>query len=179
MAEEAKRILIIAGANGAGKSTFAREYLPNEAGCPLFVNADWIAAGLSPFAPEQAALRAGRVMLAEMAEHLRRRESFAFETTLAGRTYTRLIPRWRVAGYTVHLIFLRLDSVELAVERVAVRVAQGGHPVPEPVIRRRFEQRWRNFNQVYRRLVDSWRLYDNSGEMPVLIDSGTANETKS
>lgn len=174
-----QRVLIIAGPNGAGKSTFAREYLPNEAGCPLFVNADLIAAGLSPFAPERAAWRAGRVMLAEITEHVRRRESFAFETTLAGRAYARLIPRWRAAGYSVHLIFLKLDSVELAVERVAVRVAQGGHNVPEPVIRRRFAQGWRNFNEVYRRLVDSWRIYDNSGETPELIETGAAHETES
>jgi len=173
------RVLIIAGPNGAGKSTFAREYLPNEAGCPLFVNADLIAAGLSPFAPEQAALRAGRIMLAEIAEHVRRRQSFAFETTLAGRAYARRFPCWRAAGYSRHLLFLKLDSVELAVERVAVRVAQGGHNVPEPVIRRRFAQGWRHLNDVYRPLVDSWRIYDNSGEMPELIETGPTHETES
>ena len=179
MAESSKRIIIIAGPNGAGKSTFAREYLPQEADCPLFVNADLIAAGLSPFAPEQAALRAGRLMLMEIAEHVRRQESFGFETTLAGRVYTRMIPRWRAAGYSVHLIFLKLDSVALAVARVAVRVSQGGHNVPEPVIRRRFAQGWRNFDEVYRRLVNSWRVYDNSGETPELIETGEAYETDS
>jgi len=173
------RVLIIAGPNGAGKSTFAREYLPNVAGCPLFVNADLIAAGLSPFAPEQAALRAGRIMLAEIAEHVRRRQSFAFETTLAGRAYARRFPCWRAAGYSMHLVFLKLDSVELAVERVAVRVAQGGHNVPESVIRRRFAQGWRHLNDVYRPLVDSWRIYDNSGEMPELIETGPTHETES
>src|SRR5512132_2248213 len=99
-----QKIMIIAGPNGAGKSTFAQEFLPNEAHCPLFVNADLIAAGLSPFAPEHAALRAGRVMLMEIAEHVRRRESFAFETTLAGRVYARMIPCWRAAGDSVHII---------------------------------------------------------------------------
>jgi predicted ABC-type ATPase len=89
-----RRVIIIAGPNGAGKTTFAREFLPNEAGCPIFVNADLIAAGLSPFAPEQAAIRAGRIMLEEIAEHVRRFEDFAFETTLAGRSYSQMIPRW-------------------------------------------------------------------------------------
>ena len=101
MAEVGQQVIVIAGPNGAGKSTFAREYLPNEAGCPLFVNADLIAAGLSPFAPEAAALRAGRFMLAEIAGHVRRRDSFAFETTLAGRSY------WRVydnSGETPQLL---------------------------------------------------------------------------
>jgi predicted ABC-type ATPase len=173
-----QRILMIAGPNGAGKSTFAREYLPNEADCPQFVNADLIAAGLSPFAPEQAALRAGRVMLAEIAEHVRLRETFAFETTLAGRTYAPMIARWRSVGYTVHLIFLKLDSVELALERVAVRVKQGGHNIHEPVIRRRFALGWRNFTELYRPLVDSWRVYDNSGETPILLESGVADDCK-
>jgi predicted ABC-type ATPase len=167
------RVIIIAGPNGAGKSTFAQEFLPNEAGCPLFVNADLIAAGLSPFAPEVAALRAGRIMLAEINRHTKGRESFAFETTLAGKVYARLIPEWRAAGYRVHLVFLRLHDADLAVARVAVRVVQGGHSVAEDVIRRRFVQGWNNFQNVYRDLVDSWSLYDNSGERPVLIGEGT------
>ncbi|HVQ36692.1 MAG TPA: AAA family ATPase [Pyrinomonadaceae bacterium] len=167
-----QRVIIIGGPNGAGKSTFAREFLPNEADCPVFVDADLIAAGISPFNPEVAAWRAGRLMLQEIAEHVRRGETFAFETTLAGRTYSRLIPGWRTAGYKVHLVFLGLDTAELAVERVRVRVDQGGHNVPEQVIRRRFEQGWRNFVEVYRPLVDSWRLYDNSGELPQLLETG-------
>lgn len=100
----APRIVIIAGPNGAGKTTFAGEFLPNEAGCPIFVNADLIAAGLSPFAPELAAFKAGRLMLEAIGEHVARRESFAFETTLAGRTYGRMIPAWRQQGYVVKLI---------------------------------------------------------------------------
>jgi len=102
------RILIIAGPNGAGKTTFAEEFLPNEAGCPIFVNADLIAAGLAPFDPDRAAIKAGRLMLAEIYEHIRRHESFAFETTLSGRLYARNIPAWRMAGFTVKLFFLRL-----------------------------------------------------------------------
>ena len=100
------RVIIIAGPNGAGKTTFAREFLPNEAGCPVFVNADLIAAGLSPFAPEIAAVQAGRLMLREMARHFAARVSFAFETTLSGRGYLRLIEQWQAAGYRVKLIFL-------------------------------------------------------------------------
>jgi predicted ABC-type ATPase len=167
-----KRVIIIAGPNGAGKSTFAREFLPNEAGCPVFVNADLIAAGLSPFAPDKAAIRAGRVMLEEIHRHATVGESFAFETTLSGRGYTHAIPAWRKAGYAVHLVFLRLPTVELAIERVAVRVAQGGHDVPVEVIRRRFDKGWRNFQQVYQPLVDSWQLFDNSGEEARLLEEG-------
>jgi predicted ABC-type ATPase len=168
-----KRIIIIAGPNGAGKTTFAREFLPNEAGCPIFVDADLIAAGLSPFGPDLAAQRAGRLMIEEIRLHVGRCESFAFETTLAGRFYARLIPRWRADQYRVHLVFLRLDTPELAIERVAVRVAQGGHNVLEDVIRRRFAQGWRNFHDLYRPLVDSWQLYDNSGELPRLLEAET------
>jgi predicted ABC-type ATPase len=171
-----RQVVIIAGPNGAGKSTFARQYLPNEAGCPIFVNADLIAVGLSPFDPAAAALRAGRLMLDEIHRHARSGRSFAFETTLAGRGYTRLISAWQVAGYWVHLTFLKLHDADLAVERVATRVAQGGHDVPEPVIRRRFEKGWANFQNLYRELVDSWRLYDNSGEESVLLEESRYHE---
>lgn len=170
------RVIIIAGPNGAGKSTFAQEFLPNEASCPLFVNADLIAAGLSPFIPADAAVRAGRLMLEEIRRHARSGQSFAFETTLAGRGYVRLIPRWQAAGYWVHLIFLKLEHPDLAVERVATRVAQGGHDVPESVIRRRFTKGWSNFENVYRELVDSWCLYDNSGEQVVLLKESKHDE---
>jgi predicted ABC-type ATPase len=156
-----KRIVIIAGPNGAGKTTFAREFLPHEANCPNFVNADLIAAGLSPFAPELAAFKAGRIMLETIAEHVARGESFAFETTLSGLTYTQMIPAWRASGYVVKLIFLSLVEVEIAIERVAARVTQGGHNIPEDVIRRRFAQGIKNFDR-YKSLVHSWQLYDNS-----------------
>ncbi len=164
---------IIAGPNGAGKTTFAQEFLPREAQCPLFVNTDLIAAGLSPFEPGAADIRAGRLMLEEIASHVRRRESFAFETTLSGRRYATLIPKWQQIGYEVALIFLWLPKVEMAVERVRERVRQGGHDVPEQVIRRRYEAGWRNFNRVYKRLVDHWFLYDNAGRDPVLLEKGT------
>lgn len=164
-------IILIAGPNGVGKTTFAREFLPQEASCLTFINADLIAQGLSPFRPEEAAVRAARLMLEMIAEYVERRESFAIETTLSGRTYARMIPRWRKAGYQVVLFFLQLPSEDLAVARVADRVAQGGHDIPEPVIRRRFHAGRANFHALYKPLVDAWRLYDNSGENPILIHS--------
>ena len=168
-----RKIFIIAGPNGAGKTTFAREFLPREAECPLFVNTDLIAAGLSPFEPGAADIRASRLMLEEIASHVRRRESFAFETTLSGRRYAALIPEWQQIGYEVVLIFLWLPKVEMAIKRVRERVRQGGHDVPEQVIRRRYESGWRNFNRVYKRLVDHWFLYDNAGRVPVMLEKGT------
>ena len=142
------KIIIIAGPNGAGKTTFAREFLPQEAGCPIFVNADLIAAGLSPFAPERAAIQAGRLMLKAIAQHVARRESFAFETTLSGVGYARKIPQWRQLGYRLELFFLSLPSADMAVQRVAERVRQGGHDIPEATIRRRFEAGRRLFFEV-------------------------------
>lgn len=165
-----KKIVIIAGPNGAGKTTFAREFLPNEAGCPIFINADLIAAGLSPFRPELAAVKAGKLMLAEIAEYARHGTSFAFETTLAGRTYARMIPLWEADGYHVKLFFLELPSSEMAIARVAERVRQGGHDVPEEVIRRRFTAGRNNFESLYRDIVDSWALYHNAGDEPQLVD---------
>jgi predicted ABC-type ATPase len=166
-----KRVIIIAGPNGAGKTTFAREFLPQEANCPTFINADLIAQGLSPFRPETAAARAGRIMLEMIADCVRRGESFAFETTLSGRGYAAMIRRWKRAGYRVALFFLELPRVELAIERVADRVAQGGHDIPEAVIRRRFAAGKRNFLNLYKPLADAWRHYDNAGDSPLLIES--------
>ncbi len=167
---EKLKVIIIAGPNGAGKTTFAREFLPNEATCPIFVNADLIAAGLAPFAPERAAAQAGRVMLEELERHFRSRQNFAFETTLAGRGYLRHITRWQLAGFRVELIFLRLANAEEAVARVAQRVKQGGHNLPEATIRRRFDAGLENFTHYYAPAVDLWALYDNSGEVPQLLD---------
>ena len=110
-------------------------------------------------------------MLAMIAEYVRHGENFSIETTLSGRTYARMIPQWRQAGYQVSLFFLQLPSAELAVARVADRVAQGGHDIPEPVIRRRFQAGIANFHSLYKPLVDAWRLYDNSGDEPILINS--------
>lgn len=165
-----RRIVIIAGPNGAGKTTFARSFLPEDARLPRFINADLIAAGLSPFAPEAAAVKAGRLMLDEMDEATARGDSFAFETTLAGLSYRRRIRRWRQSCYHVSLFFLSLPDVEAAVARVATRVRQGGHDIAEAVIRRRFAAGLRNFDTVYKSEVDAWALYDNAGDEPVLLD---------
>jgi len=167
------RILILAGPNGAGKTTFAREYLPNEAACPIFVNADLIAAGLSPFDPDAAAMRAGRIMLAEIRANVATRRDFAFETTLSGKAYARMIPGWRLDGYHVELVFLRLETAEIAIDRVRERVRQGGHSIPDHTIRRRFVAGIRNFEAVYKPLVDGWVLYDNSGNVPAILERGS------
>jgi predicted ABC-type ATPase len=167
-----KRIVIIAGPNGAVKTTFAKEFLPKEADCPDFVNVDLIAAGLSPFNPEKASLRAGLLVLQEIRCRVRAGESFAFETTLSGRHYAQLIPLWRNAGYHVKLIFLSLPTADLAIARISSRVAQGGHFVPENVVRRRFYAGLHNFQEIYSKLVNSWILYDNSGAGPKFIEAG-------
>lgn len=166
------KIVIIAGPNGAGKTTFARDFLPKEAQCPQFINADLIAAGLSPFSPETVAIKAGKLMLREIQGYAARRESFAFETTLSGRGYLQHIHEWRQLGFHVSLFFLSLPTVDIAIARVAERVRQGGHDIPEAVIRRRFAAGWRNFQQCYRDAVDAWAVYDNSGDEPVLNEWG-------
>ena len=166
------RAIIIAGPNGAGKTTFAREFLPGEAQCPVFVNADLIAAGLSPFAPEVAAIKAGRIMLAEIDEHVAHGRSFALETTLSGRAYATKILQWRARGYQVSLFFLRLPTAEMAVERVRLRVSQGGHHIPESVIRRRFDAGLAYFENIYKPAVNTWFLYDNQHRQPTLLAQG-------
>jgi predicted ABC-type ATPase len=167
-----KKIIIIAGPNGAGKTTFAREFLPFEAGCPVFVNADLIAGGLSPFQPEVAIFRAGRLMLEEIAHHAAAGRNFAFETTLSGLTYARMISEWRPSGYVVKLLFLSLATPEGAIARVAMRVRQGGHNIPPEVVRRRFAAGLKNFQSVYRNRVDFWQWFDNSGPTPRLLEEG-------
>lgn len=167
-----KRILIIAGPNGAGKTTFAQEFLPNEDACPEFVNADLIAAGLSPFQPEQVAFTAGRLMLNRIDQLTAAERSFAFETTLATRSYLRMIPQWQHAGYTVRLCFFKLPDPEFAIRRVAQRVALGGHAIPEAVIRRRYTRGWENLINDYIGLVDTWTICDATQTPPQLIETG-------
>ena len=167
-----KRILIIAGPNGAGKTTFATEFLLNEADCPTFVNADLIASGVNPFQPERSAVRAGRLMLDMIEEYVLDGESFAFEITLSGRGFARHIPHWREQGYWVKLYFLRLPSADMAVARVRSRVSQGGHDVPEEAIRRRFDAGWRNFNLIYKGLVDEWAVYSGAESPSLPIGQG-------
>ncbi len=168
----ADKKIIIAGPNGAGKTTFAHEYLPKESACSVFVNADLIAAGLSPFHPEVVAFRAGRLMLNEINHHVKQSANFAFETTLAGLGYVKRIKRWRADGYIVKLLFLSLATPEEAIDRVAFRVAQGGHNILEAVIRRRFKSGLINFENNYRHCVDYWKHINNSGDTPVLIEQG-------
>lgn len=164
------RILIIAGPNGAGKTTFAREYLPKELGIERFVNADLIAAGLSPFNPDLAQIAAGRIMLQEIDHFVKCRMNFAFESTLAGLTYARRIRQWKKIGYRVSITFLSLPSSAVAIQRVKNRVDQGGHDIPEDVIKRRFLSGLTNFSDIYKNLVDDWDLFDNMGKEPVPID---------
>jgi predicted ABC-type ATPase len=159
-------IYIIAGPNGAGKTTFANRFLPDYAMCSEFLNADLIAAGLSPFAPEQQSFLASELMLQRMRELLEARKTFSFETTLAARSYVNRIPEWQADGYKVSLFFLWLPSVEMAIERVANRVRQGGHGIPEPTIRQRYQRGLENFHHRYRPAVDEWILLDNSQVRP-------------
>jgi len=164
--------LIIAGPNGAGITTFAREFLPREAGILHFVNADLIAAGLSPLKPELAALAAGRLLLSELDRLAAARLDFAFESTLSGLTYATRLQAWKAAGYRVEIVFLRLASVRLALRRIADRVRQGGHPVPSADVRRRFVRGWDNFVTTYRPMADAWAVYDNSQQEARLLEEG-------
>lgn len=164
------RIHIIAGPPGAGKTTFAKEYLPQEAACKNFVDADLIANGLSPFAPERMGQRAIKLMQITIQDMLRMRETFGFETTLRSRDYASLIPEWRERGFVVQLIFLSLPSFELAQHRVNERARQGGQRVPADVVQRRFEAGEHNFHAVYKDIVDLWMHFDNSGPVPKLLD---------
>ena len=165
-----KKIIIIAGPNGAGKTTFARNFLPAEAQTLRFINADLIAAGLAPFNPESASFKAGRLMLEEIDECVDAGHSFAFETTLSGLAYLKKIAIWQKLGYEVKLWFLSLPNEDIAVSRVARRVMQGGHHIPEDVIRRRFKAGLENFHERYSKAVNSWAFYDSSGMHPELID---------
>jgi predicted ABC-type ATPase len=160
---------IIAGPNGAGKTTFALEYLPQVAGCTHFINADLIAAGLSPLAPERELLAASRLFLREIEERIEARENFAFETTLAGRTYLRLIKRLRADGWRVELIYLALPSVEMSKLRVAERVAHGGHNIPAADIERRFPRSLRHLLNDFSHRVDRCTCFMNDGESPALV----------
>ena len=162
-------LYIIAGPNGAGKTTFAREFLPNYADCKNFVNADLIAQGMAPFSPETAAVRAGRMMLGEIRAFVKRRASFAFEATLSGRGHVVLLRQLKAKGYKIHIFFLWVKNVDLALSRVRERVSRGGHDVPEAVVRRRFERSMGNFLAHYRPLADGWVLFENSQATPAVI----------
>ena len=163
MAEAKKlHLYIIAGCNGAGKTTASFTVLPEMLNCREFVNADEIAKGLSPFNPEGVAIQAGRLMIERVLHLLKEGETFAFETTLATRSYVNLIQRAQKRGYFVTLLFFSLSTPEQAVARVAKRVSQGGHNIPTDVILRRYDAGLRNLFQLYIPVVDYWALYDNS-----------------
>jgi predicted ABC-type ATPase len=166
-----KKIIIIAGPNGAGKTTFAKTFLPLEAHTYRFINADLIAAGLAPFNPESVSFKAARLMLNELNEFTKAGESFAFETTLSGVHYLQRIEEWKKWGYMVKLWFIGLSSSELAISRVAERVAQGGHNIPEEVIRRRYIASLKNLPR-YQKAVNSWLLLDGDKTPPEPIEMG-------
>lgn len=167
-------VVVLAGPNGAGKSTSASLLLKGALAVEEFVNADTIAQGLSAYRPESAAVAAGRVMLDRLRFLAHERRDFAFETTLSGRSHALWLQELRASGYAAHLAFLSLPSPELAVARVAERVRQGGHHVPENVVRRRYVAGLRNFFGVYHRVVNSWQMYDNSDLAgPRLVASGS------
>jgi predicted ABC-type ATPase len=167
--ERKPNVFIVAGPNGAGKSTFARLFLPDYADCKEFVNADLIAAGLSPFNPESLAIQAGRLMLDRIETLARSRVDFGFETTLAGRGYAPWLNRLRAENYRLHLLFLWLPNPDLAVARVRERVRTGGHSVPEHVVRRRFSRGLSHLFHLYEPILDSSLIFDNSGETPRMI----------
>lgn len=160
---------IIAGPNGAGKTTFALEYLPQVAQCSRFVNADLIAAGLSPLAPERELLAASRLFLREIEVCIGQREDFAFETTLAGRSYMKLVRRLQGVGWRVELIYLALPSMEMSKLRVAERVAHGGHNIPAADIERRFARSLDNLLNTFSAQVDACRCFMNSNATPELV----------
>jgi predicted ABC-type ATPase len=166
------RCIIIAGPNGSGKTTFAREFLLREVGVIHFVNADLIAGGISPLRPELAARQAGRLVLQELSRLASARKNFAFESTLSGRTYLHLLRRWKATGYKIRIVFLSLSSPQLALQRIAARVEQSGHDVPRIDVLRRFHRSWHNFQTLYRPLADTWSVYENSGDAPRLLEEG-------
>lgn len=164
-----KNIYIIAGSNGAGKTTFATKFLPKYAKCPYFINADLIAQGLSPFSPQISAMKAGRLVLEQIKDFVKKNFDFAFETTLAGKSYINILKELRRKGYNLHLFFLWIPTIELALSRIKDRTSEGGHNVPEQDVRRRFYRSTYNFFRYYKPLLDSWMLFNNSSPIPKLI----------
>lgn len=168
-------IIVIGGPNGAGKTTISRAVVRESAGLTEFVNADVIAQGLSGFDPQGAAFRAGRVMLARLRELAQSRASFAFESTLASRSFAPWIRELVEVGYEFHLVYVWLQSPALAVRRVRARVKRGGHHIPDDVVRRRFSRSLFNFWTLYRPIATTWRFYDNSSASPLAVASGGAD----
>lgn len=173
------RLYIIAGCNGAGKTTASMSILPEVLDCREFVNADEIAKGLSPFKPEEVAIEAGRLMLQRIDTLLSRHVSFAIETTLATRSYKNLVERAKASGYHVILLFFWLSSPEMAEMRVAQRVASGGHDIPKDVVHRHYWAGLRNLFEIFVPIVDLWSLYDNNTEtQPIVKNSIIVDNNK-
>ena len=175
MAEKEKTLYIISGCNGAGKTTASMTILPDVLDCQEFVNADEIARGLSPFNPEGVSIAAGRLMLDRINQLLEGEDSFAVETTLSARTYSRFVYRAHAHGFRVHLIFFWLKSPEAAILRVAQRVQEGGHNIPRDVVIRRYYMGLNNLFSLFMPIVDIWMLYDNSDMSKVCIATGGKN----
>lgn len=159
-----KRLFIISGCNGAGKTTASYTILPEILNCKEFVNADEIAKGISPFNPESSAIQAGRLMLDRIRILIDKGNDFAFETTLATKSYRNYVQKAKENGYIVTLLFFWLRTPDLAVKRVETRVKEGGHNIPELIIRRRYENGLKNFFGIFEPIVDEWMFIDNSGE---------------
>ena len=166
------KLFIVAGCNGAGKTTSSFVVMPETLHCKEFVNADGIAAGLSPFNPESVAIEAGRLMLTRISQLMQAKEDFAFETTLSTRSYIQLIKKAKEAGYSVTLCYFWLSSPQQAQNRVRSRVAKGGHHIPGDVIIRRYERSVHNLTELYITVVDKWVVYDNSDKNPELVAEG-------
>ncbi len=175
-AEPRPQVIVLGGPNGAGKTTVSRKALAGVFQISAFVNADTIAAGLSAYNPESVAMKAGRLMLTRLHELAAARASFAFETTLASRSFAPWLRGLMASGYEVHLLYVWLRSPELAVARVRARIANGGHAIPEETIRRRYSRSLSNFTRLYSPMVDQWRVYDNSGDSPRLVAFRAAGE---
>ncbi|MBI9067930.1 MAG: zeta toxin family protein [Salinivirgaceae bacterium] len=169
-----KRLYIISGSNGAGKTTASYTILPEMLECNEFVNADEIAKGLSPFRPEKAAIQAGRLMLNRINQLIETGQDFAFETTLATKSYKNFVVKAKENGFKVTLLFFWLRSAELAVKRVETRVKEGGHNIPEETIRRRYENGLINFFNIFKPIVDEWMFIDNSGEPYEILAEGNS-----
>ncbi|MBS0359159.1 MAG: zeta toxin family protein, partial [Proteobacteria bacterium] len=172
-------LYMIGGANGSGKTTVSMSLLPKLLDCYEYVNADSIAAALSPFAPEATAIQAGRLMLDRIHHLTEQKKDFAFETTMSSRTFVPFLKKAKQNGYQINLLFMWLQNPSLAINRVSNRVRDGGHNIPEKIIIRRYKRSLNNFLNLYLPLADEWALYDNSSNIPATIAEKEFGESKS